>query len=78
MADILFMPVCSNCYKVLPCDIDYEEVVQPVTISKFEHIKRYNITPYSCPYCGEKFIRIEMPTRLPYRNTANEISIGAK
>jgi len=74
MADILFGPVCSNCHEVLPCDIDYEEVrVESTAVSVIEPIKRYNITPYSCPFCGEKFMRIEMPTRLPYRNTIFEI-----
>ena len=76
MAEILFAPVCSNCHKVIPCNIDYEEWVEPITISKLEHIKRYNITPYSCPFCEEKFERIEMPKRLPYKNTIFEINKG--
>ena len=75
MAEILFTPVCSNCHKFLPY-VDYEEWVELITISKFEHIKRYSITPYSCPYCGEKFTRIEMPIRLPYRNTIFDINRG--
>lgn len=50
-ANILFMPVCSNCGNILHMDITwgYKDGITPV---------RY---PYACPHCGSIFSGMTMP-----------------
>lgn len=66
MAEINFLPVCSNCNKVIHGEIDYEEI-DTMDIRLFIH-KHWEITPRICPYCGEFFETITMPTKLPFRS----------
>ena len=65
-ATIEFLPICSNCGKVIYGVIDYEHCA---TIEQ-ERIKypEYQIAPYYCRNCGAIFTRITMPTSLPFDN----------
>ena len=69
MAEILFRPVCSNCNNQIHQLIEYDEEISEIDGNpRFRQCERYYITPKSCPYCGEFFTRIEMPTKLPFDN----------
>ena len=68
MAEIRFLPVCSNCNRIIYETVDFS----PPDLSYFENnikyiteLQRY-ISPNICPYCGEYFNRIVMPTELPF------------
>lgn len=70
MAEINFLPVCSNCNKVISGNIDceeYERMDLSLAISMF-----YEITPRACPNCGEYFDRITMPQRLPFWSVSKD------
>ena len=67
MADIRFLPVCSNCGTILK----YREI--EVYEEEFGRIDGYlftanngKISPDQCPICGIIFDKIIMPTRLPF------------
>lgn len=67
MAEIRFLPVCSNCGTILKYrEIEFGE-------DEFGSIDAYlfkanngRISPNQCPICGIVFDRIVMPTRLPF------------
>ena len=67
MAEIRFLPVCSNCGTILKYrEIEFGE-------DEFGSIDAYlfkanngRIRPDQCPICGIVFDRIVMPTRLPF------------
>ena len=59
MAEINFLPVCSNCKQIIHETIDYEEHA--------DTYPSYTITPGVCPHCGERFDSITMPRRLPFK-----------
>jgi len=66
MAEIRFMPVCTECKKIIFERIDCNNMVwQKDTI---RYCVNYQLTPYSCPNCGAIFEQIEIPTRLPFDN----------
>ena len=68
MAEINFLPVCSNCGRVLYGQeiaietdiIDNEVEALPLKIPYSR------ITPWRCCYCGEVFEMVTMPTKLPF------------
>lgn len=72
MADILFKPICSNCGKLLDETVDCVEwddlIVKDEFLEKYssKKIGFYMINPYCCPWCGAKFDRVKMHTKLPY------------
>ena len=68
LATIQFMPVCSNCKKILLETINVDSFYEEVTDKNALYI-RYTITPPMCPYCKTHFNSITMPTKLPYDNT---------
>ena len=49
-ADILFMPVCSNCGRVINCDVTYRDSLY----------HEPHINPRSCPYCNCIFESIQL------------------
>ena len=67
-AEILFRPICSKCKHILYEEIDYIEY--PVAIGDYKGMlmNNFTITPQKCPYCNAPFERIEIPTKLPFRN----------
>lgn len=65
MANIDFQPVCSHCRNV----IWNVEVAVDVTLDA--HV---SIIPSVCPHCGEPFEQVTMPTGLPYKAPALELS----
>lgn len=67
MAKILFRPICSKCRKELRCVIDYG--VHDIQIEDARMYRPNCIDPECCPYCGEQFDCIEMPTSIPFDNT---------
>ena len=50
-AKIFFMPVCSNCMKLLDMDIKYREL----------GVDYPAISPQVCPHCGNLFEEIIVP-----------------
>ena len=76
MAEINFLPVCSNCRELL----DYEDIDCKQTFSLVEtksdmlKIPEYHVYPCMCPNCGERFETITIPKGLPFpaqRNSRN-------
>lgn len=67
MAEINFLPVCSNCHKVL---YDREITVEKYVNNEVEpfpmKIPYSQISPYKCRFCGEHFETVTMPTQLPF------------
>ncbi len=61
MANIDFQPVCSRCLNVL----------WNVEVAVDAHV---SIIPSVCPHCGEPFEQVTMPTGLPYKAPALELS----
>ena len=72
MCEINFLPVCSRCNNVLRGEtIDYESHVDILNTPESEPITKilhncYEITPHKCPFCGEHFETITIPTKLPF------------
>ena len=72
MAEINFLPVCSNCNKVLrgeTIDCEWHEDIlnNPKTKPVIKVAGNcYEITPYRCPFCDEYFETITIPTQLPF------------
>lgn len=69
IANINFLPVCSNCGRVLydqdvavETDIIDNEV-KPLPMK----IPLSRLTPGRCVYCGAIFETVTMPTKLPFR-----------
>lgn len=65
MAEIMFLPVCTKCNKIVYACIDVE--------GNFERYRQYmfpsyKVCPNICPNCGEHFEAIKIPTRLPFDN----------
>ena len=78
MAEINFLPVCSNCHRVLydreigvETDIINNEI-EPLPMK----IPYSRITPWKCRYCGEPFETVTMPTKLPFRVSTPEPKKG--
>lgn len=67
-AEIIFKPTCSSCEKQLNLLINYEEEIEEIAEAKPLAHKNYTITPSHCPFCGKRFERIAIPTKLPYDN----------
>ncbi len=67
MAEIEFLPVCSNCHEIIyNIEIDYTGYGHRTT----NKIWSDSIIPYKCPYCGCYFDLITIPTKLPFiKNT---------
>lgn len=69
MADIVFAPICSNCGLPIYMDINVEDLdyINSVALSHESKILHHiQISPSICPNCGEHFVLVKMPTRLPY------------
>jgi len=56
IASIMFMPVCTKCWKIIWQEIDAQERMGSM----------HNISPYECPNCGALFDNITIPTKLPF------------
>lgn len=63
MAEILFLPTCSKCGKVIKNEVD----CQPIFLEARRSYTPCYVTPNKCPYCGEFFNQILIPTKLPFR-----------
>ena len=74
MAEIKFLPVCSKCNKIIWEQINYEAQLDKFANSRVYAFCSYAITPYECPYCGEVFESITMPTKLPFDNKLEGVS----
>lgn len=61
MANIVFLPVCSDCNAIIFDEVDYRREL----LERFDStIINQVITPYKCPVCGKLFNKIVMPTKL--------------
>jgi len=49
---IKFLPVCTNCRKIIEERIDCEDNI---------------VTPRFCPHCNVPFNAIEIPTKIPFK-----------
>lgn len=88
MAEINFLPVCSNCRAILDDrEIDVKSVEEryseyetlglegkPISLKDIL-MRQPMIQPYLCPNCGEIFMAITIPTRLPVEPTRKAVSI---
>lgn len=54
MANIEFLPVCSNCKNIILTEVDFD----------FQNSVIY---PSICPRCKEPLCRITIPTKLPFQ-----------
>lgn len=86
MAEINFLPVCSNCRAILDDrEIDVKSVYERYNEYETWEFKELTIKdilmrqpmiqPYLCPNCGEVFTTITIPTRLPVEPTRKAVSI---
>lgn len=68
MAEIYFLPVCTNCRTIL--DDQYISVEEEITKIPVQEqvfgLKRCYIHPIMCPECHEPFTAISMPSKLPF------------
>ena len=70
MAEINFLPVCSNCRTILDdqlIDFIEDEIHNE---SPYVLLKNFHIVPKFCPKCKEYFSLITMPTELPVQSKA--------
>ena len=84
MADICFLPVCSECGEVL-WDVDVAAapmIVKEVGDTGYKYLgfpdpeyERDPVSPNMCKKCGAHFETIRMPTRLPFRARKKEPSV---
>lgn len=72
MADIEFLPVCSNCGQIIYeiIDIEYSNnEIDDCRPNKNKYLfKESYITPFMCPYCNRQFTGIIIPSKLPFDN----------
>ena len=64
-AEIVFMPVCSECRKIIPGTVNCTYSTR-LSIADSIRYGEYEITPTVCPWCGKRFTRISIPTNLLY------------
>ena len=63
--EINFLPVCKNCHNILfDIPIGINEYVDDYDDNGIVAAK--HILPDQCPYCGELFEKITLPTKLPF------------
>lgn len=70
MAEIRFLPVCSNCRNVITEEIDWREDADYIpygnNLNIFDGFKTHHIVPSICPHCNCIFTKITMPAKLPF------------
>lgn len=66
IASIMFMPVCTKCWKIIWQEIDVRQNVGVIRGSSWIMGATYDISPYKCPHCGAWFNNITIPTKLPF------------
>ena len=64
-ATIQFLPVCSNCGRIIYDIIDITEVPLVKGIATIPHNV---IEPRQCKRCGAIFRQIDVPNRFPFNN----------
>lgn len=65
MAEINFLPVCSNCKCILK-EVDWKTEEDVLSNAKQHYAKTHGIVPSCCQKCNAHFTRITMPTKLPF------------
>jgi len=68
IASIMFMPVCTKCWKIIRQKIDARQSVNIVCGSPRLIDETYDISPDRCPHCGALFNNITIPTKLPFNS----------
>ena len=71
MAEINFLPVCSNCKKVILVEVNVE-YVDVWSLNEKLASKEPIIYPGICPYCGAYFDSITIPGTLPFKVNIDE------
>lgn len=71
MAEINFLPVCSNCKKVILVEVNVEYVDVWSLNEKLAN-KEPIINPGICPYCRAYFDSITIPRTLPFKVNIDE------
>lgn len=67
MAEIRFLPVCSECGEVIyNTDISYEEAPCRSPLPQRMAFVYRGICPPMCPHCLARFDAIIIPTKLPF------------
>lgn len=63
-----FLPVCSNCLKIIWQTVEATQEIENVDKRPKVTGARYSISPEKCPYCNSFFENIIIPTKLPFDN----------
>lgn len=67
IASILFMPVCTNCWKIIWQTVDARYEGVDITGSSPQLVGSIcDIYPNKCPYCKVNFNHIAIPTKLAF------------
>lgn len=66
IASIMFVPVCTKCWKIIWQEIDVQQRVSNICGSPGVMYATYDISPNKCPHCGALFDNVTIPTRLPF------------
>ena len=74
MAEIHFMPVCSNCGTILTDMVYVDAEAEPIPYANDDlYAPMYvEVHPRRCPRCNHIFSSILMPTKLPFRGYGKE------
>ena len=64
-ATIQFLPVCSNCGRII---YDIIDVTEDQLSAEAYHIPHTRIEPEQCKRCGAIFRQIDVPNRFPFNN----------
>ena len=70
MAEIRFLPVCSNCKRIITEEVCIEEIARSGT-HIFNFYER-QIFPPKCKQCGANFDAIAILSQLPFRLNESE------
>ena len=71
-ADIIFLPVCSNCGEVIKDEIDFKKTDDPIPYIDnkiYVPFERPSIYPAMCPKCKAFFNSIIINYKLPFDNS---------
>lgn len=67
MAEINFVPCCSNCGVKIYDEVGVE-YVDELPPNDYLYRRNERVYPHKCPFCGEFFDCITIPSKLPYQN----------
>ena len=66
-ATISFLPVCSNCKRIVRDKVQLVKKIEPVN-DRNRVLNEWEVAPKRCKYCGEFFDGVTIPG-LPFDNS---------